>query len=160
MNNILSLIVALAVLLPTVAGAGEQIKLRDPQTGAAYGPVEVVNGAKIKVGDKTLVVESVELTSAKKALIKKSKSIIIPEMAFREANVRDAVAFLNQAAKQSDPDKEGVNILVMLPPGDATAQPTLTIELHNVPLYDALRYSCEALGLHMRIDDNAVVLSP
>ncbi|MFM8705004.1 MAG: hypothetical protein ACKOHG_14275, partial [Planctomycetia bacterium] len=59
-------------------------------------------------------------------------------------------------ARKADPDKRGVNIVVVNPVGHAAS---LSLELRNISLYDALRYFCEAAGLSMRIDDNAVVIS-
>ncbi|MEI6788514.1 MAG: hypothetical protein WCL49_08555 [bacterium] len=154
----LTLVTALGMMISTVALAGDTIKFRDEKTGAEYGPVKVANGVRIKVGETTLAVTVVEQTEAQKALEKKLKAIMIPEMQVAEAPFGAAVAFLRDHAKKTDPDKRGVNILAIgLPYGDA--EPRLTLELRNVSLYDALRYCCEAAGLLMRIDDNAVVIS-
>ena len=159
MNKMHSTMLALAVLLPAVAGAGEQVTLNAPQAGIEYGPVKEADGAG-NDGDKMLSAESVDLTPSKRALVKKAKSIVIPNLQVREANIRNTMAFLRQEAKASDPDGKGVNIVVMLPPGDDSAQPVLTLDIQNVSLIDTLRYSCEAARLHMRIDDNAIVLLP
>jgi hypothetical protein len=156
----LVLITALGTMISTMALAGDTIKLRDTKTGADYGPVKVANGETIKVGETTLAITVVEQTDAQKALERKLKKIVIPELSLRQAGVQDVVAFIRATAKELDPEKGGVNILITLPVGDTSAQPTLTLELRNVPLYDALRYCCEAGGFRMRIDDNAVVLTP
>jgi len=155
----LTLITALGTMISTMALAGDTIKLCNAKTGAEYGPVKVANGETIKVGETTLAVTVVEQTEAQKALEKKLKAIIISEMQFGQTPVEDAAALLRDHAKQADPDKKGVNLLVMLPSGDRAVRPSLTLALRNTSLYDALRYCCEAAGLLMRIDDNAVVIS-
>ncbi len=156
----LTLATVLGMMISTVVLAGDSIKLRDEKTDAEYGPVKIDNGAKIKVGETTLVVTVIKQTVAQKALEQKLKKIVIPEMNFRQANVQNALAFLRGKARELDPEKNGVNILSVFPAGDSSAQLGLTLELRNVSLYDALRYCCDASGITMRIDDNAVVLTP
>ena len=158
--KIIKLVTALIMLTSTVALAGDTITLRDVKTGAEYGPVSVVNGERIKVGETTLEVTVVEQTLAQKTLQKKSKSIVLPKLEIKESDLQHAVGFFKHMAKKHDPDQKGVNILLMLPSGEPTAQPKLTLELSNTSLYDTLRYCCEATGLRMRVDDNAIVLSP
>ena len=89
------------------------------------------------------------------------RAIAIPELEFGELLVKDAVASLRDYAEKADPDKRGVNIVIR----DHTFAPagggaSLSLELRDISLYDALRYLCEAAGLSMRIDDNAVVIFP
>ncbi len=68
--------------------AGERVKLRDAQTGAEYGPAEIINGATIKIGETTLVVEAVESTAAQEALEKKLKSTMLKEMGTPRSSFR------------------------------------------------------------------------
>ena len=58
-------------LSPSIAA--EKLKLRDERTGAEYGPVELVNGAKLKIGDKSYVVATVTPTPAQELLEKKTE---------------------------------------------------------------------------------------
>ena len=153
------IVMALGMMISTAASAGESIRLRDEKTGAEYGPVMVANGLKIRVGESTLALTVVEQTEAQKALEKKMRAITIPELEFGDLSVKDAVASLRDYARKADPDKRGVNI-VLGDPNLAIADGSfLSLELRDISLYDALRYSCEAAGLSMRIDDNAVVIS-
>lgn len=119
----------------------------------------VANGSKIRVGESTLALTVVEQTEAQKAWEKKMRAITIPELEFGDLSVKDAVASLRDYARKADPDKRGVNIVVGDPNLAIAGGPSLRLELRDISLYDALRYSCEAAGLSMRIEDNAVVVS-
>ncbi|MFM9198090.1 MAG: hypothetical protein ACKOWG_20585 [Planctomycetia bacterium] len=154
--KILMIVMALGMMISTAASAGDSIRLRDEKTAAECGPVMVANSAKIRVGESTLALTVVEQTDAQKALEKKMRAIMIPTLEFGDLPVEDAAATLRDYARKADPDKRGVNIVVVNPVGHAAS---LSLELRNISLYDALRYSCEAAGLSMRIDDNAVVIS-
>ena len=153
------IVMALGMMISTAASAGDSIRLRDETTGAEYGPVIVANGSKIRVGESTLALTVVEQTEPQKALEKKMRAITIPELEFGDLSVKDAVASLRDHARKADPDKRGVNIVLGDPNLAFDGGPSLSLELRDISLYDALRYSCEAAGLSMRIDDNAVVIS-
>lgn len=140
--------------------AAEKIKLRDERTGAEYGPVEVVNGAKLTIGDKTLVVATVTPTPAQELLERKLKAMTISALSFEQAPLQDVAAYLRGKSREIDREKKGLNLLVVEPAGSDASRLRLSLELHNVSLYDALRYICEAGELGLRIDDNAVVITP
>ena len=152
----ITVVAALVVAVSTVAMAADVIKLQDAATGAEYGPVELVDGATIKVGEITLVVKTVKQTAAQAALEKKLKSLVIPNLALREAKITAVLNFLRQQARELDPD-QGVNIVLR---GDPQSLPALSLSLQNVSLWDALQYIGDATGAKIRIDDNAVVLTP
>lgn len=97
-----------------------------------------------------------EVTAESPAL-KKANEIIIPNLEFREATLDEAIAFLRVKAKELDPDKTGINIVVK-PGGNSDAR--ITISLTNIPLIEALHYVAELAGLRMKAEKNAVVLGP
>lgn len=156
----LAFVTTLGMMISTMALAGDAIKLRDEKTGVEYGPVKLENGARISVGGTTLLITVIEQTETQKALERKLRNIIIPQVNFREAGLQDAVDFLRERARALDPGNGDVNIVVAIPIDDDAPEPRLTLNLHSVSLYDVLRYCCEAGGLQMRIDDHAVVLTP
>jgi len=89
-------------------------------------------------------------------LVAKCRSLVIPQIAFREASLKDVVAFLVEQSHQLDPAKEGVNIVLDL----QGAEPQLlTLALRNVPLGDALRYVTMLTGLELKYEPLAVVIS-
>lgn len=92
----------------------------------------------------------------------KLKAITFPTVAFTDATVDEAVEFLRLKSRDldttsDDPAKKGVTILVR--PSDKPS-PTITLDLRDVPLGEALRYVAELAGLQMRVEPFAVVLAP
>ena len=53
----------------------------------------------------------------------KMKTIVIPAVEFRQANINDVVNFLVEASMAADPEKEGVNIILNLGQGGGGAAP-------------------------------------
>lgn len=89
----------------------------------------------------------------------KLNSTIIPEIDFRQADLRDIVAFLSEASRQYDStnlpkDLRGVNIVLM----DVNNPSKLTLSLRNVSLRSVLTLVGEAAGLSVDIQGEAVVL--
>ena len=150
----------LGVMLSTAVVAGDSITLRNEKTGDECGPINVANGARIKIGDATFAVTINEQSDAQKKLENKLKAIVITALNFAEVPFEEAIVILRSNAEKVDPEKSGVNILAIFPQDNADVQPSLTMTLRNVSLYDAIRYCCEAADVRMRIDDNCVVVTP
>lgn len=114
-------------------------------------------------------------------MIARLNRIIIPRVEFRDATVRQAVSFLQQRSRdldttESDAERRGVNIVLKLPTTTATppvteidgesAAPTfspdssITLNLTNVPLYEALRYVATLAGLKVKVEPFAVSIVP
>lgn len=117
-------------------------------------------------------------------MIARLNRMIIPRVDFRDATVRQAVNFLQQRSRdldttEADPANRGVNIVVKLPAvsvpaptvetdseGDMLAAPAatsadrITLNLSNVPLYEALRYVATLAGLKVKVEPFAVSLVP
>lgn len=87
-----------------------------------------------------------------------SKSLIIPQLEFRDATIEECVAFLRSKAKDLDPEKLGVNLVIHAPP--STAATKISLSLKNVPLGEALKYVSNLAGLTMKTDTTAIVLAP
>ncbi|MEI6675248.1 MAG: Amuc_1098 family type IV pilus outer membrane protein [Verrucomicrobiota bacterium] len=118
----------------------------------------------------------------------KLRRIIIPNIAFDDITVEEAVDFLRLRAAEldllePDPNQKGVNFLIRRPAapvagaGDAGleaapepgALPTgaspgslriKSLRLTNIPLGQALKYICDATKLRFKVDDFAVTLVP
>jgi beta-lactamase regulating signal transducer with metallopeptidase domain len=109
--------------------------------------------------------------AAKKAILEKLNSIIIPRIDFKDTTIEEAVDFLRLRAmeldaSEPDPAKKGIN-LVVVPPPQATAEGQVPVpprigelKLRNVPLGRALQYICEITRLRYTVDDTAVILAP
>jgi len=102
-------------------------------------------------------------------LIKKLAEIRIPEVAFNEKPIREAVEELRRLSEQYDPEKKGMNFVLRLPPAGTGSDPesaTISLELRDIPLQTALKYLCEQvrgggdLKLRAEVEDSAVFLLP
>jgi general secretion pathway protein D len=116
-------------------------------------------------------------------MIARLNRIVVPRIDFRDATVREAVAFLQQQSRTLDttetsPEQRGINIFLKLPSvGAAIAPPVgdfeddapapvpradtrITLNLSNVPLYEALRYVATLAGLKVKVEPFAVSLVP
>ena len=109
--------------------------------------------------------------AAKKAILEKLNSIILPRIDFENTTVVEAIDFLRLRSHEldktePDPAKKGVNI-VILPPRPAAAEGTRPqplvigeLKLRNVSLGRILQYICEITQLRYTLDDTAVILAP
>jgi len=102
-------------------------------------------------------------------LIKKLAEIQIPEVAFSEKPIREAVEELRRLSEQYDAEKQGMNFVLRLPPAGASGDPEtaiVTLTLRDVPLQTVVQRLCEGvLGggdfkLRAEVEDSAVFLLP
>ena len=115
---------------------------------------------------ETSIVEQPQVSSRNTQVIAdKLDSIKIPRIDFTDSSIREALDFIKKRAREldeseSDPDKQGVNIVLKLPPdADASAYP-ITLALDDVPLRAALEYVSQAASLKIKIEPYAVVVVP
>lgn len=101
------------------------------------------------------------------AILKKLAEIRIPELTFNERPIRAAVEELQRLSEQYDPQKQGLNFVLRLPPPIGASDPeaaTVSLELRDISLQTALKYLCEQIRggekLRSEVEDNAVFLLP
>ena len=96
---------------------------------------------------------------AKVAITRKLNNIRFPKIDFRDATLREAVAFLVQKSRQVDEEKQGVSI--ELDAGSETAQtPRITLTLNNVPLIEVIKYVTNLADVKYKIEPNRVRIAP
>jgi len=93
------------------------------------------------------------------------KSIVIPTLDFRDANIKDVVLYLTEACRRIDTSGDGVNIILLgLDSSDAMDSGSLgnniTISIRNMSLYDALQYIVEMASLKFQVGTNVVTIMP
>lgn len=117
-------------------------------------------------------------------MIARLNRIIVPKIDLRDASIRQAVSFLQQQSRALDApgdtegEQTGINIVLKLPAGapaaaaetDEFGQPVaaaaapadarVTLNLTNVPLYEALRYVATLAGLKVKVEPFAVSIVP
>lgn len=110
--------------------------------------------------DEQAQTPSAILSSPGKVMVEKKPAaaeILLPSVQFEDATLEEAVEYVRIKSQQLDPAKQGLNILVK--PG-ANAQARITLELKNVPAYEALRYTAELAGCRLVIDGKVMVIEP
>ena len=86
-----------------------------------------------------------------------AKQIIVPAFELREASVNSALAAIETALHEAQP-QAGINVQKIIAPVDEGAGPRITLKLTNIPLEDVLRYVCTAANLRYRVEPNAIVI--
>ncbi len=143
---------------PAIGGQGTvMFTLFDPENGVRRGPFPLQPGVTIVVGGVRYVLEVAgvapppeeERTPEQRDLEDKLRKTVIPAVQLEGAPLMEAVNFL---ARQNE-----TNIVVtdVLQKTDFS----ITLTLINIPLYDAIRYVTEVIGVGFRIDDHAVVIT-
>ena len=100
----------------TVAGcaltaAAQDFQLRAP-TGELTGPFRFREGEAVQVGTNTASV--VNVRSQANRILDAMQAIRIPDIDFRQANLRDVVTFLVMQSQEFSADRRGVNIILKL----------------------------------------------
>ena len=95
-------------------------------------------------------------------LRQKMESIRIPEIQFREANIKDVVEFLVEASRAADKSTQdelarGVNIILNI---GEDAEKTVSFQARYVTLLDAIKIITEVANLKYRIEKNVVMIIP
>jgi len=90
----------------------------------------------------------------------KVEQIILPRVMFQDATIEQALEYLRVKSRELDtvtqpPVAKGVSIVLR---GGAMTD-TISLDLKDVPLLEALRYCAERVGLQYRVENHAVVLA-
>jgi len=96
-------------------------------------------------------------------LTRKMQQLIFPSVQFAGASIEEAVEFLRVKSKdidvaETDPTKKGVNII--LKAGDAPITASISLDLRDVPMVEALRYVTELAGMKYKVEPYAVLIVP
>ena len=88
------------------------------------------------------------------------QKLVIKKIDFDNVPVPVVVKFLELKSKELDPDKKGVNfILLKGAKARSAAEPQLSLDLDNIPLDEVIRYLCQVAKLQYRIEADAVVIA-
>ena len=102
--------------------------------------------------------EAREYTESNSPIFEKSKKLIIPSIEFIDRSVTDAIDYLRGKAKEIDPERTGVHIMITGQGKERGADKRVTFSLQNVPLYDAIRYLCLQTDLKFRINEKSQII--
>jgi len=115
------------------------------------------------LGPAAVIEQPVLTTRGTQSVNRKLDDIHLPRISFTAATVREAVEFLRQRSAELDTDasdlgNRGVNIVLKL--DQAAASQTITIDLSNIPLREALDYITRLANLKIKVEPFAVLIVP
>jgi beta-lactamase regulating signal transducer with metallopeptidase domain len=137
-----------------VVAEGSQLVVKNTQ--AQQQVVEAVV-SKLVAGDAGAPVPAAP-AAPPSPLVAKAESIIIPTVQFRSATLPEALEFLRAKAREFDPDKKGVSILIR--ESDVPQNVEISLDLKTIPLTEALRYTAELAGMDLVAESYAFILKP
>jgi tetratricopeptide (TPR) repeat protein len=96
-------------------------------------------------------------------LTEKMRMIIFPAIQFRGATVEEAIEFLRVKSRELDTftdasGTKGVNILLRT--GNAPSNASISLDLKEVPMSEALRYVTELAQMKYKVEAHAVLVTP
>ena len=111
--------------------------------------------AAIEMPSEASQLGGVDSKPASARLQDKMKTIIIPAVEFRQANINDVVNFLVEASLAADPEKEGVNIILNLGQGTGGGAAAPAPAAPAEPAVDEWGFGGEDLGGGMGMASSA-----
>jgi general secretion pathway protein D len=115
------------------------------------------------LGPAAVIEQPVLVSRGTQSINRKLDEIIVPRINFTDATVREAIEYLRQRSETLDtealdPADRGVNIVLKL--DQAAASQTVTIDLANLPLREALTYITNLANLKFKVEPFAVLIVP
>jgi general secretion pathway protein D len=95
----------------------------------------------------------------REAITQRMKALRLSRVEFKEASVEEALEFLRMKARDADPQKQGINIMLKLPEEEKAALPKISLSLADVPLSEALRYVAQLGNLMIQVEAHAAVVT-
>ena len=84
--------------------------------------------------------------------------IVFPNVDFEDADIFTVVRFLNSRSKTYDPEKEGVNFIVVVDKSVADKLNRVNMNFTKIPLNELLRYLCQDVELKYKVEGENVVI--
>ncbi|MGV3662785.1 MAG: Amuc_1098 family type IV pilus outer membrane protein [Prosthecobacter sp.] len=96
-------------------------------------------------------------------LTEKMNKIIFPTVTFQGTTIEEAIEFLRVKSRDLDTftDASGVKgVNIILRQGDAPSNASITLDLKDVPMSEALRYVTELAQMKFKVEAHAVLVVP
>ena len=118
---------------------------------------------RIDNGPSAILEQPVLTARGTQSISRKLDEIVIPRVSFTDATVREVIESLRERASELDADSadagdRGVNIVLKL--DENAASQTITIDLANLPLREALDYVTRLANLKIKIEPYAILIVP
>lgn len=118
---------------------------------------------RIDNGPSAILEQPVMSVRGTQSLNNKLNEIVIPRISFNDATLREVIEWIRERAAEfdttpADAGDRGVNIVLKL--DEAAASQTITIDLANLPLREALDYVTRLANLKIKVEPYAVLIVP
>lgn len=162
-------LVILTVVGCVMMAAAQDFQLQTSD-GKLAGPFRFREGETLQLG--TNIASVVNIRSQENEILDAMQAIRIPEIDFRQADLRDVITFLHEASVQFSPDRRGISFSLKQddPPGDGpdpaippeaiSYAPTVTFSALDITLKEALEVVVEITGYKYRMLAGVVMVLP
>ena len=122
------------------------------------GTLSASGNVRIETAQATITAAEVEVTLKKTGAAAAAEKIILSQVDFRDATLREAVEFL--AAKSKALDATGVGVNIILKEMEKAGAVEITLKLTDIPLSEALRYVAALANCELVAEEFALVIRP
>ena len=130
--------------------------LESPESRIRYtGNVRLRMPGGVIRSEELYIQQLVQTTKPVGSLEKKLKQVMIPQLSFKEASLKDTIDFLRSVSGQHSPDGESVDF-VLTPTINGNIP--VSLELRNLSLYHIIRLLTEQCGHTYELDEEAGVV--
>ena len=104
----------------------------------------------------SLIIWTISISLNAENVIESKLKTVIPKIKFQDHSVVDAFTIITKLSREQDPDKKGVNIVVL---GDAKNKNLkINLDADDLPVAAVIKYICTQANLSYRVDKYAVVV--
>jgi hypothetical protein len=94
-------------------------------------------------------------------LMEKMNRIILPKVELRGATIEQAIDYLRVKMREADTSGDASKgFSILLRTGDAPSNASISLDLKDVPMSEALRYVTELAQMRYKVEAHAVVVTP
>lgn len=155
--------VNIVCMAPMPADKKLDLRLTNVPLREALRYVAQLSGLRLAAEQTALVLKPGDLNGAPpgfrgSSAAQTASQMILPQVEFRETTLPEAVDYLVTRSRALDPKKQGVNIVLDVPPERRDAK--ITLSLREVPLGEVVRYTAQLAGLVVAEEPYALVIGP
>lgn len=88
----------------------------------------------------------------------KLDELILPDLAFRRAPLKEIIDYVVEQSRELDPEGVGVNVILKLP--ESIQKQEFTLSIRKASVRRVIHLIAAVADLHLRIESYAVVLEP
>jgi hypothetical protein len=145
---------------PTMGEGMPHVSFYPAKGGSVFGGVYFGTAAEAAASQKMKWSMTATAAPTGNPLEAKLKSIIFPSVVFSGATIEEALTFLRTKSRDLDTSSvEPKGVKILLREVEASTA-TISLDLKDVPLGDAVGYVAELGSLEMRVEPFAVVVAP